>query len=240
MDFVVLTTGILAASTRQVSPEGIELDMAVSALSRHVLLKELYPRLRPTARVFVMGMPGSGQVGVLGDLNWERSYDGGFGKVHANTVAANEAIVHHWAAAGGAAGARIYGLNPGLIHTGIRTGVHGGGVLGGFMERVIDWLNPTPQQYADRILQLFLAPELAAHSGALFGQKGTAIRPTPVFSDPAYTARWITELDALVAKALAHPAAVAALAAAPAGVVAAAPSAAAAGGAGTAAPVAVA
>lgn len=61
LDVVVLTTGIFAAPKRQETTEGIERDMAVSYLSRLVILREIAPRLATTRRaasvkprVFVM------------------------------------------------------------------------------------------------------------------------------------------------------------------------------------------
>lgn len=89
-DVVVLTTGILPPKERQATPEGFERDMAVSTLSRLVCLRELLPRLRPNARVFIYGMPGNGAVPKmtkLEDLNSEKGYSGGFGWTHINTVA---------------------------------------------------------------------------------------------------------------------------------------------------------
>jgi NAD(P)-dependent dehydrogenase (short-subunit alcohol dehydrogenase family) len=65
LDLVVFTTGIFAAPTREVTAEGIERDMAVSYLSRLVIVREIAPRLgkdRPATqmkpRVFIMGYPG--------------------------------------------------------------------------------------------------------------------------------------------------------------------------------------
>jgi NAD(P)-dependent dehydrogenase (short-subunit alcohol dehydrogenase family) len=182
--------------------------MAVSALSRHAILKRLVPRLQPVApgapppRVFIMGFPGAGQAGTLGDLNSEASYAGGLGATHMNTVAANEALVHHWAAAG----VRAYGLHPGLIATGIRAGAFGSGLLptlvGGAMEAALRWFAPSADDYAAAITPLLVAPELDAHPGACFGQGGGAILPTPAFADAAYVARWVAELEALEARAL--------------------------------------
>ena len=57
-DVVILTHGVIAPSTRETTAEGIEKDMAVSTLSRLVVLRELIPRLS-TARVIVYGMPGA-------------------------------------------------------------------------------------------------------------------------------------------------------------------------------------
>src|SRR5690606_9934407 len=96
-DILVFTAGIFASPKRQVTVEGIERDMAVSYLNRLVMLREMAPRLgisrpdgSPRPRVFIMGFPGAGQVGRLGDLNSERSYKGN--PVHMNTVAGNEML----------------------------------------------------------------------------------------------------------------------------------------------------
>ncbi len=185
--------------------------MAISTLSRHVLLKRLFPRLptspSPSAasapRVFIMGMPGAGMKGTLGDLNSERSYTPGIGKTHENTVAGNEALVHHY----GAQGRLAFGLNPGLIATAIRAPIHEASAfkrgLGRVMEAVISLTAPSPEQYAANIVPLLVAPELGAHPGAFFGQGGTAILPTPAFKeDPKYVGAWIAELDALEARAM--------------------------------------
>ena len=52
-DLFIFTTGIMAAPKRQETAEGIERDMAVSYLSRLVIVREIAPRLgkhRPAAR----------------------------------------------------------------------------------------------------------------------------------------------------------------------------------------------
>lgn len=76
-DTVVLTTGIISAPKREATAEGIERDLAVSYLSRLAILDVLAPRLAETSsskppRVFVMGFPGVGEAGMLGDLNAEK------------------------------------------------------------------------------------------------------------------------------------------------------------------------
>lgn len=77
-DVVLFTTGIIAAKTREETPEHIERDMAVSYLSRLAILQGLSSRLgtarEPGAlrpRVFIMGSPGVGTLGDPGDLNSE-------------------------------------------------------------------------------------------------------------------------------------------------------------------------
>ena len=93
----LFTTGIIAAPVRQETPEGLERDMAVSFLSRLATLQHLVPRFdRSTQRrIFIMGFPGAGHHGAgdLGNLNAERDYKAL--PAHMNTVAGNEALVHH-------------------------------------------------------------------------------------------------------------------------------------------------
>ena len=203
-DVLAFTNGIVPGNARVATSEGVEQDMAVSALSRHVMLKELVPRLPPSARVLVWGFPGT--AGLLAktsvdDLNSERAFSGGFGTTHMNTVALNEALVLHWAAKG----ATFAGFNPGLINTGIRDSLHGGGLFGKYLEAFLSVVmrNPSVEQYADQVLWTLTTPDLAKHSGAMFGQRGEPILPSPEFAkQPELVATWIAAADALASKAL--------------------------------------
>jgi NAD(P)-dependent dehydrogenase (short-subunit alcohol dehydrogenase family) len=201
LDLVVLTTGIFASPKREVTGEGLERDMAVSYLSRLALLRKLAPRLRTTGtptRVFVMGFPGTGELGELGDLNSERAYASM--KVHMSTVAGNEALVHD--AAKRYPHARFYGLNPGLIKTTIRANVLGGTATLRFrlVEAVIGLFTMSAETYGERTVPLLFAPELETRSGACFNQKGIAILPSPGMT-PEHVAALIAESEALIARA---------------------------------------
>ena len=204
MDLLAFTNGIVPGNARKATSEGVEQDMAVSALSRHVMLKELVPRLPPSARVLVWGFPGTTDLlkkTNVDDLNSERAYNGGFGTTHMNTVALNEALVLHWASKG----ATVAGFNPGLIKTGIRDSLHGGGLFGQYLESFLSLVmrNPTVEQYAERVLWTLATPDLAKHSGAMFGQSGEPILPSPEFAkEPELVAKWIAAADALAEKAL--------------------------------------
>lgn len=205
LDLLLLTTGIFAAPTRQVTEEGIERDIAVSYLCRYALLQGMGPRLgqaRPAgskrARVFVMGFPGTGERGTPDDLNAERSYDAM--KVHMNTVAGNEMLVldgvtryPHLA---------LFGLNPGLIKTGIRSNFLGDGSWRHrIAEAVIGLFYTSAEGYAQSITPLLFAPELEARSGLMFNQKAHAILPTEGLS-PDYVARYMAASEALMARAV--------------------------------------
>jgi NAD(P)-dependent dehydrogenase (short-subunit alcohol dehydrogenase family) len=209
LDLVIFTTGIFAAPERQQTAEGLERDMAVSYLNRLVMLDGLAPRLggqrtgasaRP--RVFSVGFPGSGQAGTLGDLNAERSYQAM--AVHMNTVAGNEMLVLD--AARRYPQARFFGLNPGLIKTSIRDNFLGKGSLRSRVtETLIGWFTPTAEAYAERIAPLLLAPDLEAHSGALFDRKGEPIVPSPGLTD-AHIREFMAESEALIARTGVQPA----------------------------------
>jgi NAD(P)-dependent dehydrogenase (short-subunit alcohol dehydrogenase family) len=206
LDLLVFTTGIFAAPKREETVEGIERDMAVSYLSRLVLLRELAPRLGTVRRaattkprVFVMGYPGTGQAGTLGDLNAEKSYSAM--TVHMNTVAGNEMLVLD--AAKRYPNVNVYGLNPGLIKTNIRDNFLGKGSL---KSRLAEWLigllTPTPEDYARRLTPLLVSPDLEPHTGALFDQKGFAIQPSPKLADTTHVNAFIAASETLVSRAL--------------------------------------
>jgi NAD(P)-dependent dehydrogenase (short-subunit alcohol dehydrogenase family) len=205
LDIVVFTTGIFAAPKRQETAEGIERDMAVSYLSRLVILREIAPRLgknRPGARlkpgVFIMGYPGTGQSGTPDDLNAEKSYSAF--PVHMNTVAGNEMLVLD--AAKRYPNASFFGLNPGLIKTNIRDNFFGKDTLKSrFMEWMIGLMTPSPETYAERIAPLLVSPDLEGHSGAMFDRKGHAILPSPKLTDASYRSAFITGSEALVSRA---------------------------------------
>lgn len=197
IDLLVFTNGIMAAPRREQTPEGVERDMAVSYLSRLVILDALAPRLRDGARVFVMGYPGSGALGSAEDLNAERSYRAL--PVHMNTVAGNEMLVldaaRRWPHAA------FFGLNPGLVQSNIRDNFLGKGSLKSRLaEHLVRLLAPSAGRYAARIAPLLFSPDLDAHSGAMFDSKGRAILASPGL-DPAHVASFMKASHALVARA---------------------------------------
>ncbi len=207
LDLIVFTTGIFAAPKRQETAEGLERDMAVSYLNRLVMLRELAPRLgrersgaraKHRPRVFLMGFPGAGQAGTLGDLNAEQAYSAM--TVHMNTVAGNEMLVLDGATR--YTHAAVFGLNPGLVKTNIRDNFFGkGSFKSRFVETIIGWFTPTPEAYAERIAPLLVSPHLGEHSGALFNAKGEAILPSPKLANSAHVSRFLAESEALVARA---------------------------------------
>ena len=205
LDIVVFTTGIFAAPKRQETAEGIERDIAVSYLSRLVIVGEIAPRLgkgRPATstkpRVFIMGFPGTGQAGTPDDLNAEKSYSAF--PAHMNTVAGNEILVLD--AVKRYPNAVFVGLNPGLIKTNIRDNFFGKDSLKSrVMESMIGLFTPTAEMYAERLAPLLVSPDLDSHSGAMFDRKGNAILPSPKLTDASHVKAFMTASEALIARA---------------------------------------
>lgn len=199
-DIVLLTTGIIAGYERQESAEGVEMDMAVSYLSRLVFLKYYVPRVeKKKVRFFVMGFPGSHlKTFNLEDLNAEKKYEGGMGFVHANTIIGNEALVLHWSTVGSE---HIFcGLNPGMVKTGIRSNVYKNwfmSLLGPVLEAMIACFGSTPDVYAKSIIGGILAQDVA--NGMLLNPEAKVILPSKCFKEDKELAhKFVSESEKLV------------------------------------------
>jgi NAD(P)-dependent dehydrogenase (short-subunit alcohol dehydrogenase family) len=199
-DLLVFTAGIFAAPQRQVTADGIERDMAVSFLNRLVMMRAMAPRLgvgrvhgQTKSRVFIMGFPGTGQRGDPNDLNSEQNYKAFW--AHNNTVAGNEALVLD--AARRYPQIDVFGLNPGLIKTAIRSNFLGDGSL---KHRLVEFLfgltTQSAAQYARRLAPLLISPTITGFSGAIFNGKGKAVLPSPAFTE-SYVTEYIASSEAL-------------------------------------------
>ena len=200
---IVLTAGIMPGPIRQETTEGLEVDLAVSYLSRLTILDEICPTLDKSPGVlskpmiFIMGFPGTNQAGNLNDLNSEESYPL---YAHMNTVAGNEALVHHFTRH--YSNINFYGLNPGLIKTNIRSHKLGHGTFRHWMtESIIGLLTITTETYAKRIVPLFFSKDIDSISGACFNQKVQAILQSPVMTE-AYVEQYIAASRDLMKRTL--------------------------------------
>ncbi|ROP61703.1 NAD(P)-dependent dehydrogenase (short-subunit alcohol dehydrogenase family) [Enterobacter sp. BIGb0383] len=199
LDMLIFTTGIFAAPKRQGTAEGLERDMAVSYLNRLVIMREIAERLgsenTTKTRVFIMGYPGSGKMGTLGDLNAENHYRPM--EVHMNTVAGNEIMVLD--GANNHKNISVFGLNPGLIKTNIRSNFLGGNkLLFRLLETIIGIFTSTAEQYAKVITPLLISPQLDDYSGTLFNNKCRAIKPSKGIIDSHHMQLFINQSWSLI------------------------------------------
>jgi NAD(P)-dependent dehydrogenase (short-subunit alcohol dehydrogenase family) len=200
-DVTVFTNGIIAAKTRKETAEGLEMNMAISYLSRVVILKYLTPRLKPNSRVFIMGFPG-GNVDKykIDDLNFEQSYEGGMmGTTQATSIVGNEAMVLDYASKSN--GILFFGLNPGLVKTNIRSNMYTGflAILGPIIEALIGLFSNSPASYAKSIAPLLFSSTLDSHNGSMFNPKAQPVKPSEYFSkDPGFAKKIIAESEGLI------------------------------------------
>jgi NAD(P)-dependent dehydrogenase (short-subunit alcohol dehydrogenase family) len=207
-DTILFTNGIFAAPQRQETVEGIELDLAVSYLSRFVFIERLMAKgfgstktqkdRKP--RVFVMGYPGGSQEATLDDFNSEKTYSAL--PSHMNTVVANEALVSHINAKTKGA-VNSYGLNPGLIKTEIRDNFLGkNSWKSSIIETVLGWFTPTAEDYAEKqLLHIIASPQIEDRPGIMIDNKRNIIPPN-TFLTPEKIERIIAESQNLADRAL--------------------------------------
>ncbi len=194
----MFTQGILAAPKREDNGEGIELDLAVSYISRRVILERLLERgLSPNCRVFVMGYSGFHSPKIhLEDFNSERTYKAM--RAHLHTIIGNDALVlgmrkRHPALL-------IWGLNPGLVRTDIRSNAFRVKALGKVVDGVIGVHALSPQHYAEVVLHVIANPQL---SPAVFAwtNRNRAITPSEFLANEANVEKIWDITDQIIARA---------------------------------------
>jgi len=208
-DTIVFTNGIFASSVRQVNPEGVELDLAVSYLSRFVFSRSIVNKgfgskranINIKPRIYVMAYPGQKAQANLDDFNFDKSYSAW--PAHMNTVVANEALVTYLNREFKGS-VNAYGLNPGLIKTEIRDNYLGkNSWLSWILESLIGWFTPTAQMYADNsLVHLLATSDLEDKPGTLIDQKRKTLAPNP-WLDSNNIDRIVSESNKLADKALA-------------------------------------
>jgi len=181
-DSVLFTTGIITRPTLTRTADGIEEDFAISYLSRFVILNEIVKAktLNGRKRVYIWGYPGQDlKPHALEDINYDKdpSQYKQF-PAHMNTVIFNEALVYE--AARRFPDLRVYGVNPGLIQTGIRDNFHGGSgtILGGVVERLIALFNWDTDQYTEKtVIHLLGSAKLQSQNAISVDQQGYEVQP---------------------------------------------------------------
>jgi len=186
-DTVVFTVGIFSSKKIQRNSEGVEQDLATSYLSRFIIANELIKAnaIQGRKRIYVMGYPGEEQSPVdIEDINFERTDYSAF-PAHFNTVVFNEALTYELARRH--PDIHVFGLNPGLIQTGIRDNFHGGGssMMGRAIEFMIGVTMRSAEQYVEStLLPLVASPDLDAKTGVSFSKYGAALPMRKWMSNP--------------------------------------------------------
>ena len=207
-DIVLFTNGIIAANARQESAEGLELDLAVSYLSRFVICRGFddgklgvdRPDKSVKPRVFVMAYPGQKLDIDTSDFNSEKTYSAF--PVHMKTVIGNEALVFHLADKN--PDLNVYGLNPGLIKTEIRDNLLGkGSWLSNIIETLIGLFSQSAENYSEKVIcQLLVSAELEGKNKAMIDAKAHYLEPNPKLAIDSNQEKVIKVSEELVERAL--------------------------------------
>jgi len=202
-DTVIFTVGIITRSKLTRTSDGIEEDLAVSYLSRFVIANELIlaDTLEGRKRMYIWGYPGQNiEPTDITDINFERTPYAQWGG-HMNTVLFNEALVYELAHRH--SDLHVFGLNPGLIRTGIRDNVHGGesSIKGKIVETLIGLTMQSVDQYvATTVLPLLASPELEKKTAVCFSKKGEELPIAPWLQDASNREKVWEASQALVSK----------------------------------------
>ena len=201
-DICIFTAGVFSALKKQETVEGIERDLAISYLSRLVILRELAPALGKNRsdhmipRVFIMGYPGKDHIGDVDNLNSEKSYT--FAKAHLNTVAGNEILIFD--SAEKYPDIKFFGLNPGIIRTNIRNNLLGMNTfISWFIESLIGLFNQDTETYAKLMVPIITSINLESYNKLIYDKKGITIQPS-VGLTPEYITRFMETSEKLILK----------------------------------------
>jgi NAD(P)-dependent dehydrogenase (short-subunit alcohol dehydrogenase family) len=205
-DTLLLTHGIFAGRTREITSEGLEKDLATSAMSRWVIVRQMAPRLgqgrslgRPKPRLFVWGFPGGKRSLDFSDIQSSRHYR--WQTAHSNTVVFNEALVRDTASRFPEINA--FGMNPGIIKTNIMSGVLGQSSMPQRIQQTLTGLLfQSAETYAEKVTPLVVHRALEDSSGSLFDRHAQPIEPNPWLVEDDHFARIVEAAEALSAREL--------------------------------------
>lgn len=202
LDALIMTHGIFPAKERKTNSKGIEIDMATSALSRFVILREIADRIGKNRinqtvkpRVFVWGFPGGKRKIDLDDFNSEINYN--WSLAHSNGVVVNETLVLDSATRFPLV--NFYGMNPGIINSNIMSGILGdNSILLKIQKTIVGLFFQSPEQYAKKITPLLVSKDIEKYSGIMFGRNGDPILSNSILLDQSYVNQVIEEAEKLI------------------------------------------
>lgn len=178
VDVLVHNAGLLPAE-RRLSPEGLELTVAVHVVGPHVLTHRLQPRLVGARVIFVSsGGMYTKRLDVDGMLDTSGSYDGV--AAYAMTKRAQVVLAEQWAEELRESGTVVHAMHPGWAATpGVQTS------LPRFW-RAMEGRLRSPEQGADTVLWLAVSEQAGRSTGGFWFDRAPA---------PTHRVPWTRESD---------------------------------------------
>lgn len=187
VDYLLLTVGVIASVEPRFTSEGLEFDLATSALSRLAFLNALksYLLTNKDTYVGVWAFPGvfkPNQTHPIEQINVKEHY--GIASSHGDTIVINEAVGYHlWKKYSDKL--RVAQFNPGMLATDIRNDFYDsipyglGRVLSAVFESLFAWSAPSVEWYADVTIRVILNSAVDYRSQAVVvNQKGHFVQPS--------------------------------------------------------------
>lgn len=196
---VLINNAGVVSRRRELTPDGLETQLAVNHLAPFLLTQLLLPPLRAAAPSRVITVSSTTHHGAtidFGDLQREREYDAS--DVYAETKLMNVLFTYELARRLAGSGVSANCLHPGAIATRLLADYMKVPLVGGALARTI---GASPEQGADTVIYLAAAPEVATVSGRYFTNRRET-RSAPASYDEALARRlWslserLTGLDA--------------------------------------------
>ncbi len=190
---VLLNNAGAVVSTRQETPEGIEMTFALNHLNYFLLTQDLLPLLTATPGARVVSVASAAHTGGKmrwDDLEFRRGYSSW--QAYSQSKLANVLFTRELSRRLAGTGVSANSLHPGFVNTGF------GHNNGGMMSRVIGLLKPftvSEEKGAQTSIYLAASPEVAGVSGRYFAQQ-KEVRPAPQALDDAAAARLWTVSEA--------------------------------------------
>ncbi len=185
-------------TTRQVSPDGIELSLAVNHLAPFLLTHLLLPTLRASARARIVNVGTRLNTAMhLDDLQWEKRRYQGL-SAYAQSKLGNLHFTLELAERLAGSGVTVNCVHPGVFRSNLGSS---GGPQPAWITLMTTLAQPfltPPEKAAERVLHVATAPELAGVSGRYYGDR-VELAPPPQVLDAAARRR-IWDLSAALVK----------------------------------------
>jgi len=156
-------------SNRQVTPDGVEMTLAVNYLGPFLLTLELLPLLKASAPSRVInlssGMHGTGKID-FDDLQSEKGYRGM--KAYANAKMMVTTITYEWARRLDGTGVAMNAVEPGFVATNL--GRNSGSLLSSIMFGLVRPIQISPRKGAETSVYVATSDELEGVTGKCFAK----------------------------------------------------------------------
>ncbi len=194
LDLLINNAGS-AFPERRLSPDGLEMSLAVNHLGPFLLTNLLLDRLKASAPARIVNVGTRINTAMdLDDLQWERRRYR-LMAAYGQSKLGNIHFTYELARRLEGTGVTVNCVFPGVFSSNLGKTDGAQGVFWRLVGILLGWAIPSPEKAAQRVLYMATAPEMADVSGRYVAEQGRAIRAPAQAQDPAINRR-VWELSA--------------------------------------------